>query len=163
MLFRSISLRGWQHFGAVDIEVHNRLTVLTGANGSGKTTLLRFLARYFGWGFFSLRTPQQVAGRGFRYIARIFGRKAVENEPTEIGSIAYSGGQRTAIRLPLGDNEAAYNLSIDSPQSVPGFLVPSHRPEFRYQRVEHLPLRPRQWSLDAFTTVQNSIIKSASK
>lgn len=45
MLFRSISLRGWQQFGAVDIEFHNRLTVLTGANGSGKTTLLRFLAR----------------------------------------------------------------------------------------------------------------------
>jgi hypothetical protein len=157
MLFQSISLSGWQQYGQVDIAFHDRLTVLTGANGSGKTTLLRFLARHFGWGFVSLRTPQQTRGRGFRYIAHIFGRKAADNSPTEVGTIAYSNGQRSPIRIPPGDEAAAYNLSIDSPQNVPGFFIPSHRQEFRYQRVEHLPLRPRQWSADAFNTVQNSI------
>lgn len=157
MRFQNISLRGWQQYGNVDVEFHERLTVLTGANGSGKSTLLRFLARHFGWEFNSLRTPQQVKGRGLRYLARLFGRTLTENQPVEIGAISYSSGQRSAIRVPLGDEQAAYNLSVDSPQTVAGFFIPSHRPEFRYQRVENLPLHQRQWQQDAFNLVQGSI------
>jgi predicted ATPase len=39
--FRSLRIEGWRQFDNVDIELHPRLTVLTGANGAGKTSLLR--------------------------------------------------------------------------------------------------------------------------
>ena len=40
---------GWRQFRRMDVEFHERLTVLTGANGSGKTSILNVLARHFGW------------------------------------------------------------------------------------------------------------------
>lgn len=157
MRFQRLTLRDWQQYSIVDIEFHPRITVLTGANGSGKTTILRFLARHFGWDFQSLRTPHQDKKRGFRYLARLlFGREQA-TQAVEIGAIAYDTGASTAIRVPPGEQQAAYTLTLDQPQAVPGFFIPSHRPEFRYQRVETLRLGQRRWREDAFTVVQNSI------
>ena len=49
MKFNSIKITDWEQFGTVDIEFHDRLTVLTGANATGKTTILNTLSRYFDW------------------------------------------------------------------------------------------------------------------
>jgi hypothetical protein len=167
MLFRKLEIRDWQQFGRVDVDFHDRLTVLTGANGAGKTTLLRFLARHFGWDFHSLRTPHHVEGRGFRYFAfaakRFLGLASPEPEPQGVGGITYSSGRRSQIRVPSGDDNAVYNLKIDGPEPVPGFFIPSHRPEFRYQRIDQLPLRPRRWREDAFGVVQSMAMKSLSQ
>ncbi len=57
MKFKSLKINNWKQFDAVDIEFHDRLTVLTGANGSGKTTLLNLLGRHLDWGFRELSTP----------------------------------------------------------------------------------------------------------
>ena len=48
MKFTSLRIEGWRQFGHVDISLHPRLTVLTGANGAGKSSLLKIFQRHFG-------------------------------------------------------------------------------------------------------------------
>lgn len=48
MNFNRLEVYQWQQFEKVDIELHDRLTILTGANGSGKTTLLNLFAKHAG-------------------------------------------------------------------------------------------------------------------
>lgn len=40
MKFKALRISDWKQFQNIDIDFHERLTILTGANGSGKTTLL---------------------------------------------------------------------------------------------------------------------------
>ena len=49
MKFKALRISDWKQFQNIDIDFHERLTILTGANGSGKTTLLHLLAKHFGW------------------------------------------------------------------------------------------------------------------
>lgn len=160
MTFRRLRLNGWQQFEAIDIEFHPRLTVLTGANGSGKTTLLRFLARQFGWSFVQLRTPRQDQKKGILYyVSRLFGSATDEIAGgfKEVGSIGYASGRNSPIRIPVSQSEIAYEPVIDNPEAVDGVFLPSHRPEFRYQRVEQLPLRRMEWANEAYGRVQESM------
>lgn len=165
MIFKSINLTQWQQFYQVDLTFHDQVTIITGANGSGKTTLLRLLARHFGWEFYQLRTPYKHSKRGFLYRVRaLFGLNTdyePENKPIEIGKIEYSSGRKSPIRVPAGDTQASYLPTIDTPEQVSGFFIPSHRPDFRYQRVENLPLRARPWDKDAFEIVHDSIRSSS--
>ncbi|MFC1718335.1 AAA family ATPase [Candidatus Poribacteria bacterium] len=39
MGFKSLKINNWKQFDAIDIEFHDRLTILTGANASGKTIM----------------------------------------------------------------------------------------------------------------------------
>jgi predicted ATPase len=57
MFFKSLSLDNWRQFGAVRIEFHNRLTVLTGPNGTGKTTIIDALAGRMDWQRPLIATP----------------------------------------------------------------------------------------------------------
>ena len=57
MNLKSLKISNWKQFHDIDIEFHDRLTVLTGSNASGKTTLLNLLGRHFGWEFPELLTP----------------------------------------------------------------------------------------------------------
>jgi hypothetical protein len=157
MLFRSLSVDGWQQFASLNVDFHKNLTVLTGANGSGKTTLLRFLARHFGgWSFFSLRTPRDRPAQGVKYwLSTLFGK--VEKRTREIGSIVYDDDHRSPIRLPDHQDTATYQVTIDSPAAVQGFFIPSHRQEFRYERVGHLQLSQRAWKSSAFNSVHSSM------
>ena len=43
MTFKKLQLAGWRQFDSVELELHPRLTVLTGANGAGKSTLVKIL------------------------------------------------------------------------------------------------------------------------
>jgi len=42
--FQKLTISGWQQFQDIEVDFHDRLTILTGANGSGKTTILNLLA-----------------------------------------------------------------------------------------------------------------------
>ena len=48
-VFNSISLKGWRQFHSVEIDFHERCTIITGANGTGKTTILGVLNSHYGW------------------------------------------------------------------------------------------------------------------
>ncbi len=164
MKFKNIQIKeGWQQFSSINIDFHPKLTVLTGANGAGKTTLLRFLAKHFGYTYTSLLTPGiEKDSSGWLYTAkkifRSFFSDSKTTEPVQIGSISYSSGKTSAIRAPIQAKKADYQPTIDSIEKVKGFFLPSHRPEFKYERVKTLSLEPRSWEEDAFKSIHNQII-----
>lgn len=57
--FRRLTLSGFRQFGVIDLDLSNRLTVLTGANGAGKTTLLGILGSHFNWHASLLANPRR--------------------------------------------------------------------------------------------------------
>lgn len=163
MAFERLEVRGWQQFEAVDIVFHPHLTVVTGANGAGKTTLLRFVARHLGWGFHYLATPYPVAEQGFRYAISLLFKQNLSADPhtLEIGAVTLDTGQRSSLRVPTQDSQAPYTMGGEQSRAS-GFFIPSHRREFTYQRVENLPLKKRNWSKEAFSTVQDAIRNASS-
>lgn len=63
--FARLTVSGFRQFGLVDIDLSNRLTILTGANGAGKTTLLNILGAHFSWHTTLLATPRdRIRGSG---------------------------------------------------------------------------------------------------
>jgi len=59
MNFQKLTIQNWQQFQNIEVDFHDRLTILTGANASGKTTILNLLARHCGWDAKSLATPKK--------------------------------------------------------------------------------------------------------
>lgn len=165
MLFKRLTLEGWQQFGKIDIAFHPRLTVITGANGAGKTTILRLLARHFGWQFQSLLTPRRSKSRGWRYLATFlfpFKKKDENQEHQTVGRIEYKDGLYAEIRIPAAAQQPNYQPNLSNSQPVAGLFLPSHRPEFRYQRVQTLNLNQRNWEVEAFELV-NKLIRQTSE
>ena len=72
MKFTSLRIEGWRQFGHVDISLHPRLTVLTGANGAGKSSLLKIFQRHFGIEQPFLATPFLQSGGGYYYLTGLF-------------------------------------------------------------------------------------------
>ena len=56
-MFKSLEIHNWEQIERIEIQLHPRLTILTGANGSGKTTILNILSRHFGWDIRLVGTP----------------------------------------------------------------------------------------------------------
>lgn len=66
-------MRGWRQYRNVDIDLHRRLTILTGANGAGKTTLLNILSNHFGWYPSFIGTPaRKRIGGQLKYISDLW-------------------------------------------------------------------------------------------
>lgn len=152
MGFARLQLARWRQFESVDLELHPRLTVLTGANGAGKSTLLNIFSRHFGFSTPLLATPKRFRG-GYRYWTDLIMSAALQaqNDSTqaaeEIGRLVYSDGGEAKIHLPPPTANAQYNLSLVNQRAVPGLSVGSHRPVTVYQRVENIPtqaMRPPQ-------------------
>lgn len=145
--FKRLSLKGWRQFGVVDIELHDRLTILTGANGAGKSSLLRIFSRHIGFDRPYLATPRFVEGK-FSFIESIFskflnsfGRLLATGESSaagQIGSITYSDGQKALLTVPQ-ESSAQYHLRIDPFLSLQGVHIDSHQPVARYQEVSAIP------------------------
>lgn len=57
----------WRQFDSVDIVLHDRLTVITGANGAGKSTLLQIFSRHLGFNRALLATPYFDSGGTYTY------------------------------------------------------------------------------------------------
>ncbi|GAB6013353.1 AAA family ATPase [Viscerimonas tarda] len=148
MIFRTLKLQQWKQFQNIDIEFHDRLTVLTGANGSGKTTLLHLLARHFGWDFQELATPAPEKETGFmRYFTRFF-KKNEQKDNQNIGEILYSNGTISDLTIP-DSNTAKYHIKIQyrPPQrqqdQIKGINISSHRNVFKYQEVPTISTQKR--------------------
>jgi len=58
--FSKIRIHDWQQFSKIDLDFHERLTIITGANGSGKTTILNLLGKHYNWQTKALAVPKKV-------------------------------------------------------------------------------------------------------
>jgi len=145
----------WQQFESLEIDFHDRLTVLTGANGSGKTTILNLLARHSGWNYSSLSIPRKNKQSGaWGWFIGLFKNKE-DSDSLAIGNIEYSDGSTSSLVVPRG-NSAQYQIQIQDQKSVDCFFIPSHRSVFRYQALENIPTKVSIDKMKAFTNVSNS-------
>ena len=147
MKFASIRIEGWRQFGHVDIALHPRLTVLTGANGAGKSSLLRIFHRHFGINQPFLATPISHTAGGYRYMTGVFTRgmatlwqrfSSKRSDLSNVGVIGYDNGITSKLHIPT-DSSVQYNISIPNQQSVPGMHVDSHAPITHFQQVGQIP------------------------
>ncbi|WP_165912224.1 AAA family ATPase [Novosphingobium sp. PhB165] len=60
ILFKNISLRNWRQFEHVSIDVHPKLTIITGSNGAGKSSILNMFSKHFGYSRPFLSTPRKT-------------------------------------------------------------------------------------------------------
>ena len=117
--FKYLEIRRWQQFRRVEINFHDRLTILTGANASGKTTILNLLARHTAWDVPSLAVPRRLKVEGvIRFFTRIFSGR--ENQESDIGSLTYDNGRVASLVVP-GVSSPSYAISIGNQEAVPGF------------------------------------------
>jgi Predicted ATP-binding protein involved in virulence len=131
-------LQDWQQFHAIDIEFHERLTILTGANASGKTTILNLLAKHIGWDVPSLAVPHRLATGVFQWFARWI--KGRENNEAVIGHLSYENGREAQLTVPRTES-ATYNVSINGREAVEFFFLPSHRATYRYHPIGQIPVQ----------------------
>ena len=145
--FRSVKIQGWRQFGNVDIEIHPRLTVLTGANGAGKSSLLRIIHGHFGIHLPFLATPIRKSDGGYAYVTGIFTETIAriwqrlwtrEQEVSNVGIIEYDNGVESKLLIPMGPS-VQYNITIEKQQSVAGIHIDSHAPTTHFQQVEQIP------------------------
>ena len=148
MLFKKLSLNKWKQFETIDIDFHDRLTVLTGANGSGKTTILHLLARHFGWGFQELATPSKDTATGLiKFFSRLFKKDQNLNENPLIGNITYDNGETADLRI-NHNQTAKYDVTIqynhrNNTNKITGLNISSHRSVFKYQEVPSVSTQKR--------------------
>jgi len=136
--FKKIKINQWQQFDSIDLDIHEKLTIFTGANGSGKTTLLNLFAKHFGWQSVSLATPKSNNVTGtISFISRLFQGVDKSNEQI-IGEIEYSNQTKSNLAI-QGGGAAQYHVVIQSQQPVKCFFIPSHRAVFRYEQVGNIP------------------------
>lgn len=147
--FSNLSLRRWRQFENIDIDLHPRLTVFTGANGSGKSTLLSILEGNLQGGSKEnyLATPlseKETEGSAFSFstlFSRLnpFARNEEQSDPNQIGKIEFGDGSSVLISLPSPEN-IQYQLQFSQPAKINGFKIGSHRPAPKYQHVQDIPV-----------------------
>jgi hypothetical protein len=136
--FKKLKISDWQQFHTINIDFHDRLTILTGANASGKTTILNLLARHTNWEVPFLAVPSQSKLKGaFLFLIRLFRRDESTDSSTIIGELTYDSGNVASLVVPKSPG-ASYAVGIGNQDTVPCFFVPSHRSVYRYQPVTQL-------------------------
>lgn len=155
MNFQKLTIQNWQQFQNIEIDFHDRLTILTGANASGKTTILNLLGRHCGWNSKSLATPKQdIKTKVWKWLTGLF--QEDEGPKDTIGELHYASNQKALLKVPKEQNNAQYDIQIEGQQGVKCFLIPSHRSVFRYQQVTQIPTANTIDKKQAFNKVWTS-------
>ena len=145
--FSSLRIEGWRQFGHVDLALHPRLTVLTGANGSGKSSLLRIFQGHFGINQPFLATPILQTDGGYSYLTGLFTDTIAmawrrfwtkRSDMSNVGAIGYDNGVESELQIPT-KSSVQYNVKIQKQQSVLGIHIDSHTSITHFQQVGHIP------------------------
>lgn len=142
-MFKSIEIQDWRQFSSVDIEFHDKLTVLTGANGAGKTTILNLLNRHFGWNLHLVGTPRSGKKGVIRFFSDLWNLRNLPLEDSGskqnvFGKIVYENGKEAQLSIPH-EVSNQYSVNILDQQSISGIFIPSHRPVYFYQKLDQIP------------------------
>ena len=142
--FKKLALTGWRQFEDVDIDIHPRLTIITGANGAGKSSIIRIFSRHFGFDRPYLNTPIINKDGSFTYFSGIFSNLTKifkffsKSNDNNIGKLVYVNGIDSNLNIPSSVQQQ-YHLEISSQQAVNGIHIDSHQPISIYQVVEQIP------------------------
>ncbi|GAB2698708.1 hypothetical protein GCM10011495_32750 [Hymenobacter frigidus] len=162
-MFKRLRLLDWRQYGNINIEFHDKITVITGANGAGKTTLLNILNTHLGGVQYPLVSVPTMGIAGLTYTTglstlRRFTDDITPYKPTQvppyihnphlahnqfagqekIGLIEYENGATAEIAIPKNPG-STYAFHIPAPQAVRGFSINSMRPLFKYEPVSSIP------------------------
>lgn len=140
MRFSKLKIEGWRQFASVEINFHERVTIITGANGAGKSTIMRILAQHFGWNFQVLATPSKGSDGVMQYLSGLWTKflRGPDRPHNVIGEVEYSNGTSTQVLIPHGGG-ASYNIHLPQMQSIQGLQINSHRQVSSYQPVGNIP------------------------
>ncbi len=155
MKFRKLKISEWQQFQNIEIDFHDRLTILTGANGSGKTTILaNILAKHYGWVTHSLSTPKKDKAGIINYCIRFF-NGVDKSAETIIGELLYENNIKATLEVPK-NNTLQYNIQIKGQHTVNCFFIPSHKSLFIYRAIGQIPFSKKDKQA-AFQEVSSTI------
>jgi predicted ATPase len=163
MIFNNIKISNWNQFDHIDINLHPRLTVITGANGAGKSSILRILSRFIGWNTNETAIPlKKIKSVGLGY--RLGGKRKINEENSlshsqliQIGNITLSTGQVIAIQVPELSPQANYGMSLNPHISLSGLNIPSHRSPYTYRPITSIPVKAHTRH-EAFSMFNNALM-----
>lgn len=143
--FKKIAIQGWRQFESVEIDLHDRLTIITGANGAGKSSLLRIFSKHFGFDKPFLSVPVLVDGK-FEYKIGLFTGlfKAIGSwfsrakQGPEVGKLQYTDGAEASLVV-NDQGGVQYHLEILGQAHVDGVHIDSHQAVTTYRTVESIP------------------------
>lgn len=142
-MFKQLQLHDWRQFQSIEIDFHDRLTILTGANGSGKSTILNLLIKHFGWNKSFASTPKKDSRGMLGFIVDYWHQLTsdLSKNEFEIGKFTYSDGNSSPIRLPRNVTQQ-YEPIVPNAQTFRGLHIPSHRYIYTYQSITQIPTSP---------------------
>lgn len=141
---QTLAVTDWRQFRKVEIDFHDRLTILTGVNGSGKTTLLNVIASQYGWFGFFAAIPGGVIDRDLVFYEQDYTSPVYfpRDQKRQIGHFVYPDGLISTLHVPSGEwLPGSYELQRKPVSGPPGVHIPAHRAVYAYEEVELLPLR----------------------
>jgi hypothetical protein len=164
--FIKLSLHDWRQFDSVILDVHPRLTVITGTNGAGKSTILNIFTQHFGFNRPFLSVPRRMKDGALYYDIGLrqpgeddaeqndeanrdpdaFERdpappRAFSGQFVEFGTVQYSNNTSSSIGI-HEQNTQSYGLQLNNQQQVLGVHIGSHRALTNYQPVNNISLQP---------------------
>ena len=143
-MFKKIHIQEWRQFADLEIEFHNRLTVLTGANGAGKTTILNLLSNSIGWGsqFVSSFEMDKI---GQRHYYNSFNNKKNQYKDLKdvdvsiLGRLEFDDDTFANLVIPQEITTGTYEVLIHKHAPIKGVYINSHRHNFPYKILSNIP------------------------
>lgn len=149
--FSRLEIENWRQFASVKMDLHPRLTVITGANGAGKSTLIRIFSQHLGFSRPLFGLPVKGKNGVITYLSGFFlrsGRRLFrrdsdhdQNQQREVGLLRYAND--VTAPLTIADIAGAqFHININNQQTVSGTHIDSHQPISSYQQVSNIPINP---------------------
>lgn len=171
-MIKKFIIEDWNQFERVDLELHPRLTIITGANGSGKSTVIRLISRFIGWSYAETGIPASSSKVNTLFLSGISLSKLLEflenDEQSnsisgiEIGKLETENGGYKLL-VPNQASQASYSVSFsayDTPEPLTGVSIPSHRLPFTYTALKSIPVKPAT-KIEAYRLYAESLKRRA--